>query len=258
VINDLFPIDIQHLELTNSLVRYTNTTQTPNVDLYVANMHARATGLRNRSGTGGDEFPAKIMVEGDSLGAGKLKLQLDAEPLADQPHFHLSLNLDGVNLPALNQTLLAYAGVDVGRGTFRMAAEMAGRGGGFQGYVKPFFEDLDFKNVTDEQKSVGQHLWKDLVEVFSAVVKNKPRDQVGTRIPFEGKFGDSKIGMWPTIQNLFRHGFVRAFNPTVEGSIHPDNILPDGKSANGRDVSDVKIDPQPSAPPDQKKKPPPK
>ncbi|MDO8543662.1 MAG: hypothetical protein Q7S40_24745 [Opitutaceae bacterium] len=113
-------------------------------------------------------------------------MNLAADPLAPQPHFHLNLKVDNVNLPALNESMKAIAKVDVGRGTFRMVAEMAGKDGGFQGYVKPFFEDLDFNN------------------------------------------------------NLFRHGFVRAFNPVIEGSVDPDNVLPSGKSADGKDVAEVK------------------
>ncbi|MDO8541759.1 MAG: hypothetical protein Q7S40_15085 [Opitutaceae bacterium] len=32
---------------------------------------------------------------------------------------------------------------------------------------------------------------------------------MATRIPFEGRFGDSKVGLFATIANLFRHGFIR-------------------------------------------------
>jgi hypothetical protein len=48
--------------------------------------------------------------------------------------------------------------------------------------------------------------------------------------------------MWPTIANLFRHGFIRAFNPTVEGTVRADNVLPSGKSADGKDVAETKVD----------------
>ena len=40
-----------------------------------------------------------------------------------------------------------------------------------------------------------------------------------------------------TITNLFRHGFVRAFNPTVEGTVRAANVLPSGKSVDGQNVS---------------------
>ncbi len=238
VIQDIFPIDITHLEITDGLLRYVDTTRQPNVNVFVTHVRATATGLRNRPGEArSGEFPAVITLEGDTLGAGKLKLLLTAEPLALEPHFHLGLTLNGVNLPALNESLRAYANVDVGRGAFRLVAEMAGRDGGFQGYVKPFFEDLDFHNLEDKEKGIGALIWERLVAAFAWVVKDKSRDQVATRIPFEGKFGDPKLGLLATITNLFRHGFVRAFNPTVEGTVRAANVLPSGKSVDGQDVS---------------------
>jgi hypothetical protein len=243
VIQDLFPIDITHFELTNSSIRYEDKTKQPHIDVFVKNLHVVATGLRNRPGEGPAkerEFPAEITVEGESLGGGRVRALIEADPLAPQPHFHLSANVDGVNLPDLNESLKAIANVDVGKGTFRMAAEMAGKDGGFQGYVKPFFEDLDFRNLDDQNKGVMTRLWEKVVSGLAWLVKNKERDQVGTRIPFEGRFGDPQVGVWATISNLFRHGFVRAFNPVVEGTVRAENVRPDGKSADGKDVGEVK------------------
>jgi hypothetical protein len=242
VIQDIFPIDITHLDVKDGMVRYVDKTKEPHVDIFLKNMRVVATGLRNRSGERGREFPAEIAVQGDTLGAGKVDIQIAADPLAAQPHFHLSAKLEGLNLPALNDSLKAIANVDVGRGTFRMAAEMAGKDGGFQGYVKPFFEDLDFRNIEDKQKGIGSRIWERLVAGVAWLVKNKSRDQVGTRIPFQGQFGDPQVGLFATIRNLFRHGFVRAFDPTIEGSVSPENVLPDGKSADGKDVGKAKSD----------------
>lgn len=232
VIQDVIPIDITHLEITDGLLRYINRTREPKVDLFITRMRVSATGLRNRAEEAAEgEFPARIIIEGDSLGEGSLQLLLNAEPLAAEPHFHLTLKLDNVHLPTLNESLRAYANVDVGRGNLRLVGEMAGRDGGFQGYIKPFFEDLDFTNIEDKEKGIGALIWERLVASFTWVVKDKSRDQLATRIPFEGKFGDAKVGLLATIANLFRHGFIRAFNPTVEGSVHADKILPDGKTA---------------------------
>lgn len=242
VIQDIFPLEITQLEVKGGLVRYRDLTKKPHVDLFVRNAHVLATGLRNRGGERGEEFPAKINLEGDSLGGGRLTLYVEADPLADQPHFHLSAKVDKVNLPDLNESLRAYANVDVGRGTFRMVAEMAGKDGGFQGYVKPFFEDVDFRNLEDSKKGVFSRVWENVVQGLAWLVKNKARDQVGTRIPFQGQFGDAKMGLGTTIVNLFRHGFIRAFNPTIEGSVKADNVLPTGDSADGRKVGESKDD----------------
>lgn len=239
VIQDLFPLEVAHFELTDGMLRYQDTRRTPNVDLFVKNMHVIATGLRNRPGGEGGEFPAEITIVGDSLGGGRLRLAISAEPLAAQPHFHLSAKLEDVNLPALNDSLKAYANVDVSRGTFQLAAEMAGRDGGFQGYVKPFFEDLDFNNLEDREKGVLSRIWENVIQGLAWLVKNKPRDQVATRIPFQGRFGDPQVGLWATITNLFRHGFIRAFTPTIEGTVAAENVLPSGGSADGNGVADT-------------------
>lgn len=248
VIQDLFPIDITHFEIRDGAVRYVDKTKAPHVDVFIKNMHAVATGLRNRPAETGQEFPAQINIAGDTLGAGKLKVFVEADPLAEQPHFHLSAKLDGLNLPALNESMKAIANVDVGKGTFRMAAEMAGKDGGFQGYVKPFFEDLDFRNLEDKDKGLGSRLWEKMVAGLAWLLKNKSRDQLGTRIPFEGRFGDPKIGLWATISNTFRHGFVKAFNPTIEGSVQAQNVRPDGKSVQKPGVKDIKDDTKAGAP----------
>jgi hypothetical protein len=253
VVQDLFPLEITHFEVNNGTIRYKDLTREPHVDLFVRDMTLVATGLQNRRDESDKDFPAEIRLEGDTLGGGKLNLFVAAEPLAEQPHFHLSAKVDNVNLPDLNESLKAYANVDVGKGTFQLAAEMAAKDGGFQGYVKPFFEDLDFNNLEDKKKNVFTRVWENVVGGLAWLVKNKSRDQVGTRIPFEGRFGDPKVGLWATISNLFRHGFVRAFNPTIEGSLNPENVLPSGKSADGKDVAQTKTDPQPKSTPQDKR-----
>ena len=48
---------------------------------------------------------------------------------------------------------------------------------------------------------------------------------------------NNPLGLFATVANLFRHGFIRAFKPTIEGSVHADNVLPNGKSADGAEVA---------------------
>jgi hypothetical protein len=238
VIRDLFPIDITHFELARGTVRYLDVTREPPINVFITELHATATGLRNRPGENGEDYPAEIRLEGVSVGGGRVQLSAVAEPLAGHPRFHLTAKIDDMDLTALNDELRAYANVDVSRGTFRLAAEMAAKDGGFQGYVKPFFEDLEFDDLEDREKGVLTRVWENIVAGLAWLVKNKSRDQVGTRIPFQGRFGDPDVGMWTTITNLFRHGFVRAFNPTIEGSLDPEQVLPTGESADGVDVAD--------------------
>lgn len=239
VIEDIFPIDIQHLEVAHGVIRYIDDTRQPRTDLFVKDMEAVATGLQNRPNETGAEFPASIQLQGQTIGGGDLSLLVQAEPLADKPHFHLSLKMTRVNLVALNESLKSVANVDVGGGTFDLVMEMAGRKGAFEGYVKPFFNHLDFHDISGQHKSIGDRLWERVVAGVAWLVKNKPRDQVATRIPFQGEFGSSQVGLWATIRNLFRHGFIRAFNPVVEGSVNPDKVPAPSQLGNGKGQKQV-------------------
>ena len=45
----------------------------------------------------------------------------------------------------------------------------------FPGYVKPFFEDLDFNNLEDKNKGVFSRIWENVVQGLAWLVKNKPQ-----------------------------------------------------------------------------------
>lgn len=227
VIHDLFPIDITNLEIWNGTLHYADRTSTPPADIWIRNMHAVATGLQNRPAETGDEFPAKINVEGTTFGHGRLKMFVKTEPLAAQPHFYLSLALEDVAMPALNNLLLAYANVEVTAGNFRAFVEVAARGGRFEGYVKPFFEHLKFTAKGEGEKSgLGHKIWANIVAALDHVVKNKPRDQLGMRIPFQGEYGHAKASVWSTIVTMVQHGFIKALPQGIEGSVKPGAVTP--------------------------------
>jgi hypothetical protein len=231
VIKDLFPIDITFLEIRESRLRYVDDTNNPKVDVQVAHLGAVATGLRNRAEETNEEFPARIDLHGETIGSGQLRIGTQVEPLARQPHFLLKLEVERVALPALNDFLRAYGGVDVSAGTFNGYLEMTARDGHFEGYFKPFFESVDFKDTAGQDKPLGEQIWEGVVRFFAFVFKNHPRDQVATRIPFSGEFGHTQVGTWRTFVNLLRHAFVRPWPEKLESRTQPDPKATDAKPA---------------------------
>lgn len=221
VIEDIFPIDITRFTLNGGRLTYRDDRSDPPVDIALEQLALTATGLRNRPAQTGEPFPAKIELGGTTVGAGVVQLHVELDPLAPRPHFDLDAQIEGVHLPALNDYLKAYGNVDVSRGTFKAYMEMAAEDGRFEGYVKPFFDDISFKDLGESDKNFAERFWESLVSGLVKLFKNKPRDQLGTRIPFSGQFDDPKVGLWSTFANLFRHGFIRALTERLEGSAGP-------------------------------------
>lgn len=224
VINDLFPIDITLLDISGGVLRFVDTTHTPKVDITVSELKVSATGLRNRPTKEGDEFPAKIDISGVTIGHGRFKLFAKAEPLADKAHFQMAMELKRVSLPALNDFLKAYTGVEVSNGQFEVFAQMAMANDHYEGYVKPFFSDLSFDDLKDEDKSLGHKLWKAVVSTVAELAKNKDSKQIATRIPFSGEADGLDIHTWKSIENGLHHGFVKALSQGFEGTTNPDHV----------------------------------
>ncbi len=221
VIDDIFPINITFLKITDGQLRYVDTASKPLVDVRVEHLLAVATGLRNRTAEKGDEFPASISLQGETIGGGKLRINTLAEPLAAQPHFLLKLELEDVSLPALNEFLRAYGNVDVSAGDFKGYVELAVHNGRFSGYFKPFFQHVDFSPVPGEDRPLGRRIWETLVHGFAVIFKNHHKDQVATRIPFSGEFGKIDVRVWQTFVNLVRNGFIQALPEKLDSKVKP-------------------------------------
>jgi Domain of Unknown Function (DUF748) len=220
VIHDLFPIDITFLDIKGGVLRFVDSTQTPKVDIEIKDVNVRAIGLRNRVGDDNEPYPARIEITGTTVGGGDLRLYSKLEPLADKPHFEINLELRKVVLPALNDVLHAYVGVKVAQGHFELFFQMAMHNGHYEGYIKPFLNDLRLDESSE--KTLGEKIWTKLVAAFAELAKNSTTKQVATRIPFSGDNGALDIHTLKTIENGLHHGFVKALSHGFEGSADPD------------------------------------
>jgi len=210
-INDIFPIEITRFEIIKGSIRFVDETSSPRVDISLYELELVATGLRNRP-TATEASPARLHAEARTTGEGRLSLMMDGDPLAARPHFNLKVDWQDIRLPAFNDFLEAYANVDVSAGILKIYAEVSAHEGGFEGYVKPFFEGLTFENLRDANKNLARRLWEKIVSGTASIMENDERQQVATRIPFSGHFGETDVGIWATIGGLIRNGFIRALN----------------------------------------------
>ncbi len=219
VIKDLFPIEITDFTATEGEIHFVALGRDPPIDVFLRDLRIQARGLRNRPDLDGKSPAATILAEGRTPGNGRLALSSELEPLAPRPRFHLKLKIEKLSLPALNQLLLAYGNVDVSAGEFTGYLEMVARNERYRGYFKPFFEHLEFKSPKDGGKNLFARLREKMVAGLAVLVKNRDTEQVALRIPFEGDFGDTRIGRWESIRTLFRNGFIKALAEGLDG--HP-------------------------------------
>jgi hypothetical protein len=150
----------------------------------------------------------------------KLRLDIKLEPLAKYPTFDMDGELTDLKLVTLNDFLKAYAKVDAEGGTFSLYTEMAADKGSFKGYVKPILKDA--KIFSPGKKDEGGFLesaWEALVAGVETVLENRPKDQLATQVPLSGRFSNPSAGIWASVGNLLRNGFIRALRPSLAHSV---------------------------------------
>jgi hypothetical protein len=223
IVQDLFPFDLNRFEIRQSEVRFRNFHSKPPVDVYLTDLFIVGTNLKNTRDRK-ERMPADLKVHGTTAGDGELTLDMRMDPMARLPTFDLKAAIEGMNLVALNDFLQAYAMFTVHGGRFRVYVEATAVDGKMEGYVKPFFEDLDVVQLKTDVKNPLELFWKTIVATAAQIFKNQPKDRLATKVPLSGTVGDPAIGLWGTVINLLRNAFIKSLAPQFDLTIHPQDL----------------------------------
>ena len=211
-IKDLMPLDINFVEIRNGKIAYKNFNSSPNIDLYINDLDAKVTNLRNVEDKNA-ALPSDITVRGNSIGKGKLAIDGKMNILKQVPDMDITGKLESVSLPALNTYANAFAGLDFNAGNFDLYTDFNVKDGNVSGFVKPLLRNIDLIDQKDTGLDV---LWESVVSVVLEIFSNQQRDQVATQIALEGKIDSPETNFWTTIGGILRNAFVKAYTNTTK------------------------------------------
>lgn len=220
----LFPFKLNRVQIVDGNIHFQNFHSKPPVDIFISQLAATATNLTNTRDLT-QRLPAGLSARGTTLGGGGLELELKMNPLVKTPTFEISGQLTNVDLVSLNDFLKAYGKFDVARGTFALFASFAAAEGKYDGYAKVFFENLDvFEWEKERKKNALQVFWHAIVGTLSTVLRNQPENQLATKIPISGSFGNTDVGIWTATATLLRNAFIRALVPRLDNSVKLEEV----------------------------------
>jgi len=226
LIKDLMPLTVNHFEIANGQIHYIDQFSSPRVDIALKELDVVAVNLSNVNDST-KLLPAHIDASGRAY-EGDFKLKVDLDALQKAPTFDMSAEITHMNLVLLNSFLQAYGNFDVKKGDFSVYTEFAGKDGGFGGYVKPVIKDLDVVQWNKEEGNFKQIIWETLIGSAAALLENKNKDQLATKVEIQGRFDKPDINLWRAISYVLRNAFVRALKPAIDNSINI-NKLDDSK-----------------------------
>ncbi len=215
---DLMPLQINRVEINNGVIKYRDDTAKPKVDIALTNAQILALNLRN-SYDSSALLPASVNATAN-IYEGDLRLNVKFNPLAEEPTFDLNTEIKNTNLVKLNEFFQAYAKIDVNKGRFGLYAEAAGKDGRFKGYVKPLIQDLDVVGKEDRHDNILRKLWESLAGTVGEVFENQSKDQLATKVPFEGSLKEPDSNVWQAIGAVLQNAFIRAIQPSIDQEIN--------------------------------------
>jgi hypothetical protein len=224
-LTDLVPIDINHFEVHDGKLAFVQLSADPNIDLQINQLNLTADNLRNVVEKE-RILPSPIRASGVSIGQGKVSLEGNMNLVKEIPDMDLSFSLENADVTALNDFTNYYAGLDFDRGTFGVYSEVAIADGHLVGYVKPLLTNTKLIGEGDNFLEV---LWEGFVGLFKFILKNQGTDTLATKVPIEGDLNNVEAGVWPTVLNIFKNAWIKAFQGEVDNEINYKDAFKEGE-----------------------------
>ncbi len=209
-------IRIRRGNITNSEVGFVNKDTDPGYRLFLTRMEMTIQDFSNRF----DRGTGTVDLAGRFMGHGKLMSNARFRPQKPLPDFDLKVKIVKTPLKAMNNILRAHAGADVQAGTFAFFSEMTVQRGKVDGYVKPFFKDVDvYDPAQDEDQGFLKQVYEGLLDGLVTMFENEPREEVATETEVKGPLEDPRASTWDILLNLVKNAFLEAIVPGFKASL---------------------------------------
>ena len=217
-IQNLMPIDINLITLSNSKVTYRDFSTTPEVNIFVNDINGEIRNLRNIDDAS-VALPSPFRATGTSIGGGKMQLRGKANILRKFTDLDGDLKLEGMDLTAINSYSRAYAAIDFEKGSLNSYSELVIKDGRVRGYFKPIATNLEIIDLRMKDKNLLEVIWEPVAAGLIEIFSNQGKDQFATRVEFEGRIDNVETPFWPTVGGILRNAFVQAFSHRIEGTL---------------------------------------
>ena len=210
-LEDFMPLTLNRFEIKDGNVTYRDLSIDPTIDASLDQLYLVANNLSNVNDT--SYLPASLKAKAITIGQGEVDLDMQMNFLRQIPNLKADFKINHVDLTTLNDFIQAYGNFDVQEGEFTMISELSIDDGQLDGYIKPFFENLDvfeFEEDVVEDKGFFGKIWEALVGVGAEVVENQSRDEVATKVPIQGNLNSPSPDVSATVYNVLRNAFVDA------------------------------------------------
>ncbi len=213
--NILFPVRVQSLDLIDSSL---TLEEYPGLE---EGKRLSATGIEgevtNLIGT--EKYPlTDYNLNANLLGSSRLHAtgQLNLEKIPKEWVFHGQI--EKFKLVEANSFLKRNVPLTFTKGTLDIYAEAISKNGNMDGYLKPFFRDIDVVSSKEHFPSIKRTFVEYITALANLILRTSHTKTVATRIPFSDHAGKFEIGKDEAIEKVLENGFKHQLKPGLENN----------------------------------------
>ena len=222
VFSNLMPLKINRLEINDGEIHYRDFYSKPKVDIFTKKVHILAQNLSNAKHNK-EPLPSTAEATADVYG-GTAKLHMKLNVLSKIPIFEAKAELLSLDITNLNNFLQAYGNFDVKKGEISVYTEAATKNNVITGYAKPIIKDLHVVNWKEDKDKPLKIAWEAVIGSVAWIFKNHGKDQLATKVEFEGNLKSPDINIMEIIGQVLYNAFIQALYPSLENSVSLNSV----------------------------------
>jgi hypothetical protein len=214
-VKQLVPLKINQFKVHQGTIHYYDFHADPQINIPITHLELVADNLTNTTRSK-DLMPQTVTITCHPVNEnGSMEAHLSVNVDLKQPTFAEKIAVNNVQLPALNAFIAKYLSVYAKAGYFSFRSEMVSKEGSYDGYMKPFFKDLEFEPMPKDRHGIAA-IWASIVNGLKGIVENDETKTVATQIPVHGQYKDPNIDFWAAafgiLQNAWFDALAQKFN----------------------------------------------
>jgi hypothetical protein len=206
-VKKMVPLRINRFQVIRGDLHYYDFHAQPEINLELNHLELVASNLTNATHSTA-LMPTTVVISGDPFIVGRLSAELAANVDLKKPTFSEKLRLSRIPAVSLNSFLAKYGSVYAKSGTLDFYTEMVSKEGHFEGYVKPYFQNLEFEPVPKDRGTLAA-IWSSFANGIKDLVTND-QGVIATNVPVKGTYKDPDVSIWEAAWGIFKNAYLEA------------------------------------------------
>ena len=217
-IRALIPWRVNQLYIVEGDAHFLDFQADPKVDLECTHINMEADNMANAENLK-TPLPATIKITANPLLTGFFRMDMAVNFDEKYATFTQDFKMEHVPAVGANSALQQYLKVRVKSGEIGLYCQLSGDKGNYNGYVKPFFNHLEFEPKPSDKGGLGE-VWAGVLNTVKGVFEDD-KHVIATQAPISGRIDQPAISAWTAFIGVLANAWIESLKPGFDPNAEP-------------------------------------